>query len=220
MDTHIPHNRQHSEAVVFAGGDMKCHPTVNAETFVVAADSGYTNALTAGVPVDMLIGDMDSIPSDAMDHAEGDGVTIERHPIDKDETDLELAIDAAIAHGATSITIVGGEGGQLGHLFGVGLIITNARWSHVKIVWCVEHGQLQAALPSRAVTIDVQYPIVSLLASGDSRGVTTTGLHWSLTDADLASGSTRGLGNRVTERSASVSVAEGAVLVIMEGSQQ
>ncbi|MGI9586520.1 MAG: hypothetical protein ACR2N7_13115, partial [Acidimicrobiia bacterium] len=95
-----------------------------------------------------------------------------------------------------------------------------ARWSNIKIVWCVEHGQVQAALPTRTVTIDPQFGIVSLLASGDSRGVTTTGLRWSLTDADLASGSTLGLGNQLTYTHATVSVTEGAVLVIMERPQR
>jgi thiamine pyrophosphokinase len=219
VDTTTPHHSTRQEAVVFAGADMRRRTVIDEEAFVVAADSGYDNALAAGVPVDILIGDMDSVSSEALDHAERNDVDIQRYPADKDETDLELAIDVAVARGATSITILGGEGGQLGHLFGIGLILTNDRWSHVKVVWHVECGELQAAIPSRPVTIDPRYAIVSLLSIGDARGVTTSGLQWSLTNADLATGSTRGLSNRTTHPHATVSVTDGAVLVIMEDTQ-
>lgn len=211
-----PQNTTHRKAVVFAGGAMRLSPVVDNDAFVVAADSGYDNARAANVTVDVLLGDMDSISPDGLQHAERRDVTVTRYPVDKDETDLELAIDAAVASGALSIAIYGGEGGRPSHLFGVGLALANARWSHVTISWHIKSAHVQVALPTRPVSIYTNAGVVSLLPLGIAQGVTTTGLQWTLDDDDLAAGTTRGLSNRMTHEIATVSVSDGAVLVIAE----
>ena len=50
--------------------------------------------------------------------AEAAGARIERYPADKDATDLELALDAAIALEPARIVVVGSSGGRLDHLLG------------------------------------------------------------------------------------------------------
>jgi thiamine pyrophosphokinase len=195
---------------------MRLSPVVDDDAFVVAADSGYDNARAANVAVDLLLGDMDSISPDGLQHAERHDVTVTRYAVDKDETDLELAIDAAVASGALSIAIYGGEGGRPSHLFGVGLTLASARWSHVTISWHIKSARVQVALPTRPISIHTNAGAVSLLPLGIARGVTTTGLQWTLDDDDLAAGTTRGLSNRMTHTIATVSVSDGAVLVIVE----
>ena len=53
---------------------------------------------------------------DALERARGDGIPIEEHPAAKDQTDLELALDAAARGGATRIVVVSGGGGRFDHL--------------------------------------------------------------------------------------------------------
>jgi thiamine pyrophosphokinase len=211
-----PQDTTHRKAVVFAGGGMHLHPVVDDDALVVAADSGYDNARSAEIAVDVLVGDMDSISPEGLLHAEQHDVAIARYPADKDETDLELAIDAAVTSGALSIAIYGGEGGRPSHLFGIGLTLANAKWSHVAIAWHIKSATVQVTLPSRPVSVEKRTGAVSLLPVGNVRGVTTTGLQWALNDDDLAAGTTRGLSNRMTHTTATVSVGDGAVLVVAE----
>ena len=53
-----------------------------------------------GCPVDLVVGDLDSVDLEQLADARRDGAAIEAHPRDKDQTDLELALDAALARGA------------------------------------------------------------------------------------------------------------------------
>lgn len=96
-----PANRH---ALIFTGGpvpqDLQALPDAD---FIIAADSGIDNAQRLGSTVDLLVGDLDSASSRAKESAQA----VESHPVDKDETDLELALTAALAAGATSATIVG-----------------------------------------------------------------------------------------------------------------
>ena len=54
---------------------------------------------------------------------------VERHPAAKDATDLELALDAAIALEPARILVVGSAGGRLDHLLGSILLLADARYA-------------------------------------------------------------------------------------------
>ena len=68
--------------------------------YVIAADSGLHSAIDLGLRVNLVIGDMDSVDPAVLVAAEANGVTVQRMPRDKDATDTELALLAAVAHGS------------------------------------------------------------------------------------------------------------------------
>ena len=90
---------------------------------VVAADRGADHALALGLEIDLAIGDFDSATAAAVEAAR----TVERHAVDKDATDLELALRAALAYEPRRILVVGGIEGRLDHLLGE-LLILGADW--------------------------------------------------------------------------------------------
>ena len=59
-------------------------------------------ALRLGLEVDVVVGDMDSVPASTLAQVERAGGRVMRHPADKDATDLELALDEALASQAPS----------------------------------------------------------------------------------------------------------------------
>ena len=63
---------------------------------VIAADRGADNAIALGLTVDLLVGDLDSVSEETLAACH----TVVQHPIDKDVTDLELALAAAVDAGA------------------------------------------------------------------------------------------------------------------------
>src|SRR5262245_39816926 len=79
---------------------------------VVAADGGARLADQLGVRIDRWVGDGDSLGEEALAALEAAGVPIERSRPDKDESDTELAVRAALREGADGIVIVGGLGGR------------------------------------------------------------------------------------------------------------
>src|SRR5882762_5122683 len=111
----------HRRVVVVAGGEPPDFPVVrriSAAAYVIAADSGIDYAAALGLRVDEAVGDFDSVTPAGLAAVEAAGAVIERHPAAKDETDLELALGAALRVGAHRVTVVGGVGGRLDHLLG------------------------------------------------------------------------------------------------------
>ncbi|HEX9506122.1 MAG TPA: thiamine diphosphokinase, partial [Acidimicrobiia bacterium] len=78
---------------------------------VIAADGGAELARAFGLRVELAVGDFDSISAETL----GSAARVERHPPDKDATDLELALSAAQQRGVDEIVVVGGAGGRLDH---------------------------------------------------------------------------------------------------------
>ena len=211
-------NLTESAAIVFAGGEMHTVPSPRFDAYVIAADSGYDHALDHGIAVDLLVGDLDSISPESLDHAKQTGVSIERHPPDKDATDLELAFAAAVTRECTSIDLYGGEGGLLSHLIGVASLVTSRLVQGTSVTWHTAAGITRSLVGNAAVSVrgSVGEPL-SVVAIADSTGVTISGLTWSLSDENLSRGSSRGLRNTMTGNIASISIRSGAVLVISEG---
>ncbi|MBA2373424.1 MAG: thiamine diphosphokinase, partial [Chloroflexi bacterium] len=120
------------KAIVLADGDVQPRDRLDAVWpgwsdgvgLVVAADGGARHAAALGLRLDLWVGDGDSVGDGALRELAGEGVAIERAPIDKDESDTELAIRAAIDRGADGVVILGAFGGRrLDHtLANVGLL--------------------------------------------------------------------------------------------------
>ena len=96
---------------------------------VVAADKGLEHALALGLEVTVAVGDFDSASPEAVAVAEAAGTRVERHPHEKDATDLELALDVAAAMGPERILVLAGDGGRLDHQLAALLLLGSDRYA-------------------------------------------------------------------------------------------
>jgi thiamine pyrophosphokinase len=211
-------------AIVLAGGDPvdpALRTSLPNDAYVIAADSGVAAAHTLGLTVDLVVGDMDSVAPAALAEAEARGATIERHPADKDATDLELAFVAAQRQGATRIVLVGGAGGRLDHFLATVALLAADRFADLTLDAYLGGGVVRVARGGGApVAIGgAAGALVSLLpVGGDACGVTTNELQYPLHHEDLPLGTTRGVSNVVNGERASVALDHGTLLVVLPGS--
>jgi thiamine pyrophosphokinase len=142
------------------------------------------------------------------------GTAVESHPPDKDATDLELALDAAVARGATTVTVVGGHGGRVDHFLANVLLLGHERYAAITLdAWI---GTAHVVVIRDDVTLSGAVgSLCTLLAvGGPASGVTTHRLRYPLSDATLLPGSTWGVSNVLLEPTARVTVASGTLLSI------
>ena len=206
--------------IVVTGGDPidpASVATLPEGALVVAADSGVDRAQALGLPVHVAVGDFDSVTPAGLRRAEADGAVIERHPTAKDATDMELALDAALARGARHIVVLGGHGGRLDHLLANALLLASPRWAGATVVAHMG-GARVTVVRDHVVLTGVGGDLVSLLtAHGPARGVSTEGLLYPLQDEDLMPGSSRGVSNELTAARAEVRLRHGVLLAIQPG---
>ncbi len=206
-------------AIVFcAGGPASLAlPEAPSDALVIAADAGVAEAERLGYHVDLLVGDLDSADPAAIARVEADGGRVQRHPADKDTSDLELALAAAAGAGASQVLVAGGDGGRLDHLLGNALLLASPRFAALRIDAVLGIAQIHVVRDRREMRGAVGELISLFALGGTASGVWTAGLRWTLTDEILAPGSTRGLSNVFTEPFASVEVGNGVVVAIRPG---
>ncbi|MFV0526543.1 MAG: thiamine diphosphokinase [Acidimicrobiales bacterium] len=207
-----------STVLIIAGGDRPSPWAVDAVGPVdrcIVADSGLDHAYALGLSPDLVVGDLDSVSPGGLARAEEAGTPIERHPGRKAETDLELALGAAMAQGPDRIVVLGVGGGRLDHEVANLLLLGDERVAAVDLDAVAGPAWVTVAR-SRPRPLDgpVGATVSLLPIHGDARGVTTTGLEYPLADATLVAGAGRGVSNVIVAPGATVVVASGVVMAI------
>jgi thiamine pyrophosphokinase len=208
--------------VVVAGGsapDPDVTSVLPADPFVIAADSGFVHAGALGLRVDVLVGDFDSLSSEALLVAERSETDVLRFPADKDATDLELALDLAIRRDPEELVVVaGGEGERIDHFITVVALLSDPRYGSARVSAWLGRSRLVVTRPGQPAALVCPggaFSFVSLApVTAQVHGVTTSGLKFALHRETLERHRTRGVSNVFVSPSASVSVEVGTLLVI------
>jgi thiamine pyrophosphokinase len=173
---------------------------------IVAADGGALIALDAGLMPDWVVGDLDT-----MDQFPAAPIPRARFVRDADPmtTDLEKAVRFALDRGAKAVDVAAAGGGRGDHALS-NLSVLVVFGAHEVVL----HDDLFATWLVRGETEVRGEPgtVVSLIAPGGCRGVTTRGLRWELEDEDLPF-SPRGVHNELVGERAEVRVREGALFL-------
>ena len=181
---------------------------------VIAADKGLEHALALGLNVTTAVGDFDSASPTAVAAAEASGVQIVRHPNEKDATDLELALDAAIELRPARIVVLAGDGGRLDHLLSTLLLLGSGRYAHVQVDATIGRARVHVVRDERELCGKPGEQLSLLALHGPAEGVRTEGLVYALAGETLAPGSSRGVSNVFVSDLARVTLEHGVLLAI------
>jgi thiamine pyrophosphokinase len=217
------------EALVVAGSPESSSPELVADlaktsSFVVAADKGAEVLHAAGVRPDAFCGDEDSVNEQSRDWARTVAAQTDRHPVEKDDSDLGLAIALARAHAeekgsALRITVTCASGGRTDHALGVwGVLAKNADVAPRLVEDKFEARVLSPAGVDSWQLKDAAGTTVSVLALCDEARVTERGMRWELDGERLGLLDDRGLSNYVVRDDALIRCDKGTIAAfVMRG---
>ena len=205
--------------IIFANGELpnkeKARALLREDDFIIAADGGTRHALELGRIPNIIIGDLDSLPV----NLEPSTLNIElmQFPADKNETDLELAIQHALTLNPQEVIIIGALGGRLDQTLGNIALISSQFIIHhssfiirlddglEEVFFCHDHAEVNGAAGD----------IVSLIPwQGEVTGILTHGLKWVLQNETLYPHKTRGISNEMTGDTATIKIKSGLLLVV------
>lgn len=212
----MPSNLQ--RIIIFANGELpdldKVRALLQERDYIICADGGTRHALALGIKPDLIIGDMDSIEKGQFQELRQAEVSMELFPHDKNETDLELALNHAIQLNPEQILIVAALGGRLDQTLANIALLTSSRLSQFQIR--LDDGVEEIFFCRNQVQVHGRSgEIVSLIPwGGVVSEVRTTSLRWALDKETLYPDKTRGISNEMTADAATISIGSGLLLVI------
>ena len=211
---------KHNKAVLFANGDFpgpeRLLNQIADGDFLVAVDGGLSHMTRHGLSPNLIIGDLDSANPDDVSRFKAQGVDIRKFPREKNETDLELALEAVLEMGFHTIWITAAFGKRLDQTLGNIFLLSSDDLANCDIR--LLDGQQEVFLIRQSASITGEPgQRVSLLPFGSpAKGIRTEGLKFPLVDETLFPDQTRGISNRMNGTTASITIQQGLLICIHE----
>ncbi|NCG42735.1 MAG: thiamine diphosphokinase [Euryarchaeota archaeon] len=188
-------------------------PLADCSDIVIACDGAIIQLLQNDITPDFIIGDLDSIAQEMnVSQIEQLGITVIPR-LDQDSNDLAKALDYCNNLGATKIDVVGIEGGRLDHQIGAYFSLCEQESNAILHLdnWTAR------LVPSEGLVLSSieKGNNISLFAIGTVKGVTLSGVKWTLNKEELLPG-TNGLHNESMGGEIKISHLEGHLLLLME----
>ena len=190
--------------------------------WVIAVDKGLMSAYELSLPVDMIVGDFDSVDGEILasyqNKKDGSIPEIIYLQPEKDMTDTQVAIEQGMEHFTyqEEIVIIGATGTRLDHVLANINLLMIPLYHHVKI--CILDRNNKIYLAKEGFTLiksNCFGRYVSLLPFTECvTGLTLQGFKYPLQEHTLTQGNSLGVSNEVIGERASVTFASGILIVI------
>jgi thiamine pyrophosphokinase len=214
--------------IIIANGDPPAQRDIDTwfrkGDILICADGGARVAMRYGLKPNLIVGDFDSLSENEISELETRGAQLLRHPRNKNETDLELALSLIptlfdVTNGDMEIVILGALGGRIDHELANMLLLAMPKIDGCNVVIAHEKSQIRLIdARSKEATLTLrgrQGDTVSLIPfGGDAHGIRTQGLEYPLNDESLFFGPARGVSNVLLGVEARVSLRSGMLLCI------
>lgn len=192
-------------------GALSLTPDALSDALVIAADGGWRWLEGQGIRPHLAVGDFDSLGFVP------EGVPVLRHPPEKDDTDMMLAVKEGLSRGCTRFFLCGGLGGRLDHTL-ANLHVLSHLAGQGCLPFLLDERTAVTAVHNGTLTFSPDHSGVLSVFSwgGTARGVTLAGLRYPLAHGELAPHHPLGVSNEFLGIEARVSVEEGTLLVVWE----
>jgi thiamine pyrophosphokinase len=206
---------------IVAGGPLPLIPDltqfVNDTNIWVGVDRGLYYILKQGIKASAGIGDFDSVSEEELNWMREQCENFSIAPAEKDQIDLELALDWAFKQKPTKIRIFGATGGRLDHYLGSIQLLTKGFSQSVQmemidkqnIVTVLEPGTYQ-------IQRSLSYTYISFLPlSRDVKGLTLSrNFKYPLVNGDIHWGASLCVSNELITETGTFSFNHGIVIMV------
>ena len=201
-------------AFIFTGGNVWQDGVTEGpkeDDLVIAADAGLVTARRFGVEPSIVLGDFDTLGEpDVPKETE-----VIRVPVEKDDTDTQLAVRVALERGAREIVIVGGLDGRLDHTLSTLAILEDLDARHIHAY--ITSGKNRARFLRNNSTLLPRgnFRYFSLIAADPKvKGVSIDGCKYPLKNAKLSRLCQFAVSNEIVGNCALIDVRRGGVWIV------
>lgn len=183
---------------------------IQKDDLIIAADGGVTHCAQIGLTPDVILGDFDSlgyIPEGA-----------QVFPVEKDDTDVMLAVRCGLDRGFREFVIYGGmDGPRLDHTMANFQTLSYLRKQDAR-GYLIGKNHISTVIQNETAAFSADASgIVSVFCLGkDASGVTIRGLKYSLENGSLTADFPLGVSNHFVGEEATISVEHGSLLLIWD----
>ena len=189
--------------------------SVASDTLLIGVDRGTLHLLAKGQVPTVAIGDFDSVNGQEWEQIQAACPQIVKLSTEKDETDMEAAIDLAVAKGAEKITIYGALGGRIDHTMANIRLLQKTAGTALETTIADPKNRLRLLVPGTHQLFSGTFKYQSFFAVGKTvENLTLIGLKYPLSGYRLKQEDIRCTSNESLGEAFTVSFTTGYLLMI------
>ncbi|KXS50098.1 thiamine diphosphokinase [Halanaerobium congolense] len=183
---------------------------------IIAVDGGANNIRELEVLPDLILGDLDSITKQNKDYYSRKNIDLLKYPVEKDQTDSEIAVDYCLEYGINKIYLFAALGGRI-----------DQQLANLNLLEYIDEINLEAKIISQKIEIALiknnhqfehkkGYRLSLIPQSKKVEGVTIKGCKYNLKNQDIKRSKSRGISNLIEEEKAEVIIENGVLFYVLE----
>jgi thiamine pyrophosphokinase len=201
---------------VVAGGNLTegFLSEIKKSTFIIGVDKGAYWLISHTIIPNVAIGDFDSVSKQEFEKIEKKSKKVTKYPTEKNWTDLELAMNHAVALHPKNITIYGAYGTRIDHSFAaIGLLEKLAqRKIYASIIDM--NNSVSIVDTTHVLKKSDTYTYVSLLPLTTEIVVSMQGFKYNVTKKKIRKGETIGISNEIDKDKGIITIHAGTALLV------
>ena len=215
-----------NRAVIVAGGSFSpqsikklCSqlPDGSRPNFIIGCDRGASYLLDAHIAPDLVVGDLDSIGTESLNKIIAANIPVESFPTDKDFSDLELAVEAAIERGYSDIVVTCALGRRTDFMLANCVLLLRHKSESLTLSIIEDREEIYPCYTNRPVIItEKKSRTFSIVPYGHKNVVSIEGARWNLNYEPVEIGYSRLVSNIAAEQTLTVTFHEGCGLLVIQ----
>jgi len=184
--------------------------------FIIAVDGGSNKLRKLELLPDLIIGDLDSITEENKAHFRKENVEIIKHPVEKDQTDSEIAVDYCKGNNFEQLYLTAALGGRI-----------DQQLANLNLLEYIYQIDLEARIISDRIEIAIidqkkkflakeGYRLSLIPQSSTVCGLSIKGCKYNLEDQDIFRSKSRGISNLIENNQAEVKLKSGLLIYVLE----
>lgn len=181
----------------------------------IGADRGAYYLAEQGIKMETALGDFDSVSKEEWMSIHQQARFIDQHPVMKDKTDLEIAVDMALEKAAEEIYFFGVTGGRMDHAL-----------MNIQLLYPLLQKEKRAVIVDKGNTIEMfkpgtysvnaeEHAYISFLAfSNEVAGLTLNGFVYPLENEMVHWGSSLCISNKLSQKKGTFSFRKGILILV------
>lgn len=196
---------------IFCALPVNSLPEIGPDDLVIAADAGYKQL--GGIKPHLVVGDFDSLGYVPREES------VVELPVRKDDTDALFAVKLGLSRGFRRFVLLGSVGGRLDHTLANMQALAYLTTRGARGVLIGENEKITMLQNGSLNFFGTPEGIVSVFAyGGTATGVTEENLAYPLDRATVTTDFPIGVSNEFTNQPACITVEEGCLLIVWNGS--
>lgn len=199
-------------AVILAGGNIADFELVSKylkeDTDLICVDRGCNYALANNLKINIAIGDFDSIDNKTYKKILDKDIQRLTFNSDKDQTDLQLALDYCVSKNYSHVFVFGALGTRMDHSMANVFFLYKYRDDFESLKIIDETNTIFLVKNTCDILKKEGYYLSFLIAEGNPK-ITIEGVKWPLLSHEMLLGDSLTISNKIAEEKATVTISDG-----------